>query len=30
MSLLWGWDDDWAPQRLIQFQMLETLLLNAA
>jgi streptomycin 6-kinase len=30
MSLLWGWDDDWAPQRLIQFQMLETLLLDAA
>ena len=25
MSLLWGWQDDWAPQRLRQFQMLETL-----
>lgn len=25
MSLLWGWDDEWAPQRLQQFQMLENL-----
>lgn len=25
MSLLWGWQDDWAPQRLRQFQMLESL-----
>jgi len=29
MSLLWGWNDDWAPQRLKQFQMLETLLESA-
>ena len=25
MSLLWGWHETWAPQRLQQFQMLEKL-----
>ena len=25
MSLLWGWDEVWASERLEQFQMLETL-----